>query len=82
MKRTIGIVCIYTAAFLIMLSILFLFEVIRFRFAYTTAAFGFFLYIIGLFFTREGKFSFYKVIMVAISVFLIFIAVVREVIGI
>lgn len=82
MKRTIGIVCIYSAAFLIMLSILFLFNVIRFRFAYTTAAFGFFLYIMGLFFTREGKFSLYKIVMIAVAVFLIFVAVVREVIGI
>ncbi|KKL25416.1 hypothetical protein LCGC14_2405560, partial [marine sediment metagenome] len=40
MKRTIGIVLIYSAAVLIMLSILIMVGVINVRFKYTTAAFG------------------------------------------
>ena len=80
MKKTIGIILIYSAALLIMLSILFLFEVIRVKYAYTTAAFGFLLYIIGLFLTRVGKFSAYKIAMIIISLVLIFFALVREVI--
>jgi hypothetical protein len=78
-KKTAGIIFIYCAAFAIMLSILFLFKVIRFRFAYTTAAGGFLLYIIGLFLTREGKLSPYKIAMVVLSFILIGVAVIREV---
>jgi hypothetical protein len=82
MKRTIGIALTYTAAVLIMLSILFLFDVIKVRYAYTTAAVGFFIYIISIFLTREGKFTIYKIIMIAIAVLLIFVALSRELIGI
>ena len=78
-KKTGGIILIYCAAFAIMLSILFLFKVIRFRFAYTTAACGFLLYIIGLFLTREGKLTPYKVAMVVLSFILIGVAIIREV---
>jgi hypothetical protein len=63
-----------------MLSILFLFNFIKFDFAYTTAAFGFLLYIVGLFLTREGRFSAYKIGMIALSVGLIILAIVREVV--
>ena len=79
-RRTIGILLIYTAMVLIMFSILFLFRVIRFPYAYTTAAFGFLVYIIGMFFTREGKFSAYKIAMIVIAAVLIFVAVVREIV--
>jgi hypothetical protein len=78
-KKTGGIIFIYCAAFTIMLSILFLFKVIRFRFAYTTAACGFLLYIIGLFLTREGKLTPYKIAMVVLSFILIGVAIIREV---
>ena len=78
MKKTAGIVLIYAAAVLIMLSILFMFKVIRFRYVYSTAAFGFLLYVIGLFLTREGKFSLYKIAMIVISILLMFVALGRE----
>lgn len=78
-RRTVGIVLIYTAAVLIMLSILLLFKVIRFPYAYTTAAFGFLVYIVGMFFSREGKFSAYKVAMIIIAAVLIALAVFREI---
>jgi len=77
-KKTVGIVLIYAAAVLIMLSILFMFKVIRFRYVYSTAAFGFLLYVIGLFLTREGKFSLYKIAMIVISILLMFVALGRE----
>ena len=79
-RKTIGIVLIYTAAVLIMLSILFLFNIIRVRFAYTTAAFGFLLYVTGLFFSREGRFSTYKIAMIVVSILLIVLAVIREIV--
>ena len=78
MKKTAGIVLIYAAAVLIMFSILFMFKVIRFRYVYSTAAFGFLLYVIGLFLTREGKFSLYKIAMIVISILLMFVALGRE----
>jgi len=78
-RRTVGILLIYTAALLIMLSILFLFKIIHFPYAYTTAAFGFLVYIVGMFFTREGKFSAYKVAMIVIAAVLIAVAVFREI---
>jgi hypothetical protein len=81
MKKTLGIIFIYSAAVLIMLSILFLFKVFNVNYPYTTAAFGFLLYIIGLFLTREGKLTAYKIVMVIVSVLLIFVAIAREVIG-
>ncbi len=80
MKRTIGIVLIYSAAVLIMLSILFLVGVINVRFKYTTAAFGFLLYIVGLFLTREGKMSTFRIGIVVVSLLLIFVSVIREII--
>lgn len=82
MKKTVGIVCIYTAAVLIMLSILFMFKVLRFRYVYSTAAFGFLIYVVGLFLTREGKFSVYKILMIIVSILLIIVALGRELIGI
>jgi uncharacterized membrane protein len=78
-KKKLGIAFIYAAAVLIMLSILFLFNLIRFRFAYTTAAFGFLLYIIGILLTREGRLTAYRIAMVVVSVALIGVAIVREV---
>lgn len=78
MKKTVGIVLIYSAAVLIMLSILFRFNIIRFDYAYTTAAFGFLLYIVGLFLTREGKLSPYKIAMIVISVILIVFAIWKD----
>jgi hypothetical protein len=81
MKKTLGIIFIYSAAVLIMLSILFLFKLIRMNYAYTTAAFGFLLYVVGLFLTREGKFTPYKIGMIVVSILLIFVALMREVVG-
>jgi len=78
MRKTIGILFIYLAATLIMLSILFLFNILRFNYPYTIAAFGFLMYIVGLFLTREGKFSAYKIAMITIAVLLIFVAIVKE----
>ena len=80
MKRTIGIVLIYSAAVLIMLSILIMVGVINARFKYTTAAFGFLLYVVGLFLTREGKMSTFRIGMVVVSLLLIFVSVIREII--
>ncbi len=63
-----------------MLSILFLFKIIRVPFAYTTAAFGFLLYIVGIFLSREGKLSPYRIGMIVISLLLIVLAITREII--
>ncbi|RKX99773.1 MAG: hypothetical protein DRP54_06635 [Spirochaetes bacterium] len=79
MRKNIGIALIYSAALLIMFSIISLFEVIKWNYAYTTAAFGFILYIGGLFLTREGRFSIYKIFMLIIAVILVFMALVREI---
>jgi len=78
-RKTIGIVFIYTAAVCIMLSILFLFRIMPFRLPYTMAAFGFLLYVAGLFLSREGKLSPYKIAMIVLAVLLIILAVTREV---
>ncbi len=78
-RRLVGIIFIYTAAVLIMFSILFLFKVIHFPYAYTTAAFGFLVYIVGMFFSREGKLSAYKVAMIIVAAVLIAVAVFREI---
>jgi uncharacterized membrane protein len=78
MRKNVGIALIYLAAVLIMLSILFLFDVIPFRFAYTTAAAGFTCYVVGMFFSREGR-SPYKIAMILVGVILILVAVVREI---
>ena len=80
MKRTIGIVFIYTAAVLIVLSIIFMAGLIEVRFKYTTAAVGFLLYVVGIFLTREGKLRPYRIAMVAVAVVLIFVSIVREII--
>ena len=80
MKRTIGIVFIYSAAILIMLSVLFLAGVIEVRFKYTTAAFGFLLYVVGIFLTREGKLKPYRIVMVVVAMLLIFVSIIREII--
>ncbi len=80
MKKTVGIVFIYCAAVLIMLSILFLFGVIDVRFRYTTAAIGFSLYVVGTFLTREGKLSPFKVVIVIVALLLILVSLAREVI--
>jgi hypothetical protein len=71
---------IYTAAVCIMLSILFLFGVLPFRLPYTVAAFGFLLYVTGLFLSREGRFSAYKIGMIVLAIFLIVLAITREII--
>jgi len=81
MKKTVGIVLIYASAVLIMLSILFLFKVLKVGYAYTTAAAGFSLYIAGQLLTKEGKFTPFKIVMIAVSLLLIFVALVREVFG-
>jgi hypothetical protein len=79
MKRTAGLILIYFAAFLIMLSILFLFKVVRMPYPYSTAAFGLLAYIVGLFLTREGgRFTPYKYAMIGVSVLLIVVALLRE----
>ena len=80
MKKTIGIVLIYLAAVLIMLSVLFMVGVIDVRFKYTTAAFGFLLYVVGLFLTREGRMTVFRIGMVVVSVLLIFVSIIREII--
>ena len=79
MKRTIGIGLIYGAALLIMFSILFLFNVLKFNHAYSTAALGFLLYIVGVFLTREGKLTAYKIGMIVLAIVLIVLAIVREI---
>jgi hypothetical protein len=79
-RRTIGVVLIYTAAVCILLSVLFLFNLIPFRLPYTMAAFGFLLYVVGIFLSREGRFSAYKIAMIVLSLLLIFLAVTREII--
>lgn len=79
-RKTMGIIFIYAAAVCIMLSILFMFRVLPFRLPYTVAAFGFLLYVVGLFLSREGKLSTYKIAMVVLAVLLIFLAITREVI--
>ena len=78
-KRTLGIVFVYTAAVLIVLSILFLFELIRFRFAFTTAAVGFMLYVVGTLLMKEGRLSRYRIVLVVIALALVVVAIVREV---
>ena len=78
-KRTLGIALIYCAALFIMLSILFLFNVIRFRFAYTTAAVGFLLYIGGTLLMKEGRLTSYRIMMIVVSLVLLGVALVREV---
>jgi hypothetical protein len=78
-RRTLGIVFIYFAAVLIMLSILFLFEIIRFRFAYTTASAGFMLYIAGTLLMKEGRLTGYRIVMIIAALALIAFAVVKEV---
>ncbi len=79
MKRVIGVVFIYLAAVTIMLSILFLFDVLAFKHPYSTAAFGFLFYIIGVFLTREGKLTAYKIAMIVLAAVLIFLAIFREI---
>ena len=78
-RRTLGIVFVYFAAVLIMLSVLFLFEIIRFRFAYTTAAVGFMMYIVGTLLMKEGRLSRYRIVMIVVAIALIGVAVAREV---
>jgi len=78
-RRTLGIIFIYFAAVLIMLSILFLFELIRFRFSYTTAAVGFMMYIVGTLLMKEGSLSRYRFAMIVVALALIGVAIVREV---
>jgi len=80
MKKIVGIVFVYIAAITIMFSVLFLFEVITFSHPYSVAAVGFLFYIVGVFLTREGKFSAYKIGMIVVAVILIFLAVYREII--
>lgn len=79
-RKTLGTVFIYGAAVCIMLSILFMFRVLPFRLPYTVAACGFLLYVVGLFLSREGKFSPYKIAMIVLAILLIFLAITREVI--
>lgn len=79
-RKTVGIVLIYTAAVCILLSILFLFGLIPFRLPYTMAAGGFLLYVVGIFLSREGKFSAYKIAMIVLALLLIILAVTREII--
>ena len=79
MKRALGIVFIYLAAVTIMFSILFLFNVISFNHPYSAAAVGFLFYLVGVFLTREGKFSPYKIFMIVLAIALIFLAIVREI---
>ena len=78
-KRTLGIVFVYFAAVLIMLSVIFLFEIIRFRFAYTPAAVGFMMYIVGTLLMKEGRLSRYRIVMIVVAIVLIGVAVAREV---
>ena len=78
MRHKAGVVLTFAAAFFIMLSILFLFRVIRVPFPYTTAAFGFLLYIAGTVLSREGKLTAYKIVMIAVSVLVIVVALIRE----
>jgi hypothetical protein len=80
-RKTLGTVLIYAAAVCIMLSILFMFKLLPFRLPYTVAACGFLLYVIGLFLSREGRFSLYKIGMIVLAVLLIFLAITREVIS-
>ena len=77
-KKTGGIILIYCAAFTIMLSIIFLFKKRVFEYPYTIAACGFLLYIIGLFLTREGKLTPYKIVMVVVSLILIGFAILKD----
>ena len=79
-RKTVGIILIYTAAVFILVSILFLFGLIPFRLPYTMAASGFLLYVVGIFLTREAKFSAYKVAMIVVALLLIILAVTREII--
>jgi len=81
MKKTAGIILIYIAALAIMLSILLMFDVLPFGHAYTIAAAGFFLYVMGTLLSREGRFTLYKMIMIGVAVFLIVVAIIREIGG-
>jgi hypothetical protein len=54
--------------------------VIDVRFKYTTAAFGFLLYVVGLFLTREGKMTGFRIGMVVVSLLMIFVSIIREII--
>ena len=78
MRYKLGITLTFVSAVLIVLSILFLFRLIRFPFPYSTAAFGFLLYIVGTLLSREGKLTGYRVVMLAVSVLLILVALYRE----
>ncbi len=78
MRYKLGITLTFVSAVLIVLSILFLFKLIRFPFPYTTAAFGFLLYIVGTLLSREGKLTGYRVVMLSVSVLLILVALYRE----
>ena len=80
-RKTWGTIFIYAAAVCIMLSILFMFRILPFRLPYTVAACGFLLYVVGLFLSREGKFSAYKIAMIVLAILLIFLAITREVIS-
>lgn len=80
-RKTLGTIIIYAAAVCIMFSILFMFRVLPFRLPYTVAACGFLLYVIGLFLSREGRFTPYKIAMVVLAILLIFLAITREVIS-
>ena len=81
-RKSIGIALIYAAAVCIMFSIVSMFNVLHVRMPYTIAAFGFLLYVLGLFLTREGKFSTYKIAMIALAILLIFLAIFREILKI
>jgi hypothetical protein len=78
MRYKLGVTLTFVSAILIVLSILFLFRLIRFPFPYTTAAFGFLLYIVGTLLSREGKLTGYRVVMLAVSGLLILVALYRE----
>jgi hypothetical protein len=78
MRKSLGIVLIYLAAVLILISILIMFELIPLDFAYTIAAVGFACYIGGTFLTREGKLTTYKVAMIVVGALLIVYAIFRE----
>jgi hypothetical protein len=78
MRYKLGVTLTFLSALLIVLSILFLFGLIRFPFPYTTAAFGFLVYILGTLLSREGKLTGYRVVMLAICGLLILVALYRE----
>ncbi|GEM_PF-1994226 len=78
-RHKLGIIFTYAAAVFIMASIVFLFGIVPFRFPYSTAAFGFLLYVSGVFLTREGRFTPYKFGMIGVAILLIVLSIVREV---